>query len=627
MSSLLNIGLSALQANQAALTTTGNNVANAGSVGYSRQSVVQQQAITTPTGSGYLGNGVRVVTVERAYSSYLTQQANQTAAVSAADSARSDQLASLESVFQTGSAGLGAAMNSLLNAFTNVASAPTDLSARTVVLTQAGALASRFSSAQSQLDEMGKSTLEQLGTAADTVNRLAASIAKINGQIQRARGTGQEPNDLLDQRDALVTQLNAQVQTSTVQADDGTLSVFVGNQALVLGSSTGQVSVGTAADGSTTLDIARGSVVAHLDADTLGGGAAAGQLRFLNEDLPDTRNLLGRLALTMTSTVNAQHSLGVGLNGETGNKLFGDIGVPASTPAATNTGNAVFAATVSDVSALVPSSYALSVQPDGSYQVRRLSDNTVSSFASLPAQIDGLSLDLQSGAGAPGDVYRIEPFAQAAGKVAVALGSASAVAAGSPVQASTGTANAGSLAVSGVYASAQNANLTATATLTFNADGTYNISGTGTGNLSNQPYTAGEAISVNGWSLTLTGVPKAGDTVTVQAATASMTAQNSGNAKALQGLADQKVIDGSPLSDGYAGLIARVGVRAQGAKYAAQVSSAIATSTETARANSTGVNLDEEATKLLAYQQAYQASARVIQIAQNIFDSLLSSVR
>ncbi|MDT9115889.1 hypothetical protein RSW44_25490, partial [Escherichia coli] len=77
----------------------------------------------------------------------------------------------------------------------------------------------------------------------------------------------------------------------------------------------------------------------------------------------------------------------------------------------------------------------------------------------LPAQIDGLSLSLQSGAGAPGDVYRIEPFAQAAGKVAVALGSASAVAAGSPVQASTGTANTGSLAVSGVYASAQNANL------------------------------------------------------------------------------------------------------------------------------------------------------------------------
>ncbi|WP_295545315.1 flagellar hook-associated protein FlgK [uncultured Pseudacidovorax sp.] len=627
MSSLLNIGLSALQANQAALTTTGNNVANAGSAGYSRQSVVQQQAITTPSGGGYLGNGVRVVTVERAYSSYLTQQANQTAAVAAADTARSDQLSSLESVFQTGSAGLGASMNTLLNAFTSVASAPTDLSARTVVLTQAGALASRFSSAQTQLDEMGKATLEQLGTAADNINRLGASLAKINGQIQRARGSGQEPNDLLDQRDALLTQLNGQVQTSTMVADDGTLSVFVGNQALVLGSSSSQVSVGTAADGSSTLDIARGSVVTHLDAAALGGGAAAGQLRFLNEDLPDTRNLLGRLALTMTSTVNAQHSLGVGLNGETGNALFGSIAVPDSIPAATNTGNATFSTTVSDVSALVPSSYTLSVQADGSYQVRRLSDNSVSSFASLPAQIDGLSIGLQSGAGAAGDVYRIEPFSQAAGKVAVALGSAGAVAAGSPVQASTGTGNKGSLAVSGVYAIAQDANLTATATLSFNADGTYNISGAGTGNLSNQTYTAGEAIKVNGWSLTLTGVPKAGDTVTVQAATAAMTAQNSGNATALQALADQKLIDGSPLSDGYAGLIARVGVRAQGAKYAAQVSSAIATSTETARANSTGVNLDEEATKLLAYQQAYQASARVIQIAQNIFDSLLSSVR
>ncbi len=627
MSGLLNTGLSALLANQAALTTTGNNVANAGSVSYSRQSVVQQQAIGTPSDGGYLGNGVRVVAIDRAYNGYLTRQANQASAVSAADQARANQFTSIEPLFQTGASGLGSAMNSLLNAFTDVSRAPTDLSARTVVLTQAGALASRFTSTQQQLNESAKATVEQLGTAVNTINQLAESIGKINSQIQRAKGAGQPPNDLLDERDRLIGQLNGQVQTATIEADDGSLSVFVGNQALVLGSVTANVAVGTTANGTTTLNISRGAVTARLDADTLGGGAVAGQLRFLNEDLPDTRNQLGRLAVVLTSTVNTQHSLGVGLNGETGNKLFGTIPMPDSIPASGNTGNAVIGSAVSDVSSLIASAYAVTVQSDGSYQVRRMSDNAVTSFATMPAQLDGLTFNLKSGAGAPGDVYRIAPFDDAAGLVSVGLGSASAVAAASPVQASTGSDNQGSLSVSGVYAYAQDANLTATATLTFNADGTYNISGPGTGNLSNQPYNVGEPLKFNGWSLTLTGLPKPGDTVKVEAASASMTALNAGNAKAMQGLADEKVIDGSPLSDGYAGLLARVGVRAESAKYSAKVSSAIATSAETSRANSSGVNLDEEAAKLLGYQQAYQAAARVIQISQNIFDALLSNLK
>ena len=172
-------------------------------------------------------------------------------------------------------------------------------------------------------------------------------------------------------------------------------------------------------------------------------------------------------------------------------------------------------------------------------------------------------------------------------------------------------------------ANAADSNLGATVTLTFNAGGTFDVSGSGTGNPSGLSYTAGRPIEFNGWSLTLQGMPRPGDTVTVQAAAPGYTTLNAGNAGALLGLRDKALFDGAPTSDGYAALMAKVGVRVQSAQYTAEVSTSIAGSLEAERSNVAGVNLDEEAAKLLQYQQAYQASAKMIQIAQNIFDSLL----
>ena len=182
------------------------------------------------------------------------------------------------------------------------------------------------------------------------------------------------------------------------------------------------------------------------------------------------------------------------------------------------------------------------------------------------------------------------------------------------------------MTVSALAPSAANANLTAPVTLTFTAAGTFDVSGTGTGNPTGVAYAAGQSISYNGWTLTLKGTPKPGDTITVQAMTAGHSNLNAGNATALLGLRDAAVFDGAPMSDGYASLMAQVGVRSQSAQYAAGISESIASSLETSRTSVSGVNLDEEAAKLLQYQQAYQASAKMIQIAQNIFDTLLQGM-
>jgi flagellar hook-associated protein 1 FlgK len=142
-------------------------------------------------------------------------------------------------------------------------------------------------------------------------------------------------------------------------------------------------------------------------------------------------------------------------------------------------------------------------------------------------------------------------------------------------------------------------------------------------------YVSGTPISYTpaaapGFSITLTGTPASGDSVTIgQNAFAPL---SGGNASAMMALRDVAMFDGAALTDGYAGMISQLGIRAQSANYSAQVSSNIAVNAEKARTGVSGVNLDEEAAKLLQYQQAYQASAKMIQIAQNIFDTLIQGL-
>ena len=124
--------------------------------------------------------------------------------------------------------------------------------------------------------------------------------------------------------------------------------------------------------------------------------------------------------------------------------------------------------------------------------------------------------------------------------------------------------------------------------------------------------------------------PKDGDTVNVGNALdpqyGDIYTRNAGNASALMALRDVKMFDESSLADGYAGLMAQVGTRTQSAQYAAKLSGSIASNLEASRTAVSGVNLDEEAARLIQYQQAYQASAKMLQIAQNIFDNLIQTM-
>ena len=636
MSSALNIGSLALNANLSALQVIGHNIANVNTAGYSRQTVEMRSAGYQSMGGFYLGRGVELGTVARMHDAYLTREAQLSSSVASADSERMARLAQLENIFPTGESGLGAAMNDLLNAWSDVASAPTNMAARSVVIGRGEEIASRLRDTAGQLDILTTSARQQVGDTVNNINRLAADIAKINQTILENQGNAGEPNDLLDQRDQLIGELSKLVQVSTVNADDGRINVFVaGSQPLVLGSGAARLAVvPDSIDGSQQrIQFQQGSSTMELSGSAL-GGKLGGVVQFIDEDLKDVTNQIGRMALALATTVNTQHALGVNLQGGTGEPFFVPPADVAGLPVPTNTGNAAMHAEVSDPTALKPSDYQVNFTATG-VDIVRLSDGQISSFAGLPAELDGLSFQIDSGAAATGDGFLVRPFAAVARNMQMAVSAADRLAAASPVMVTPGSGNTSGMGIVSLYPVEPSANLTDPVTLTFLADGSFTATGLGPGNPPpdnpgpppSYNYTPGQPLQFNGWSLTLRGNPSAGDSFAITAAPTTNYGQNGGNAGGMLALRDLATFDGVSLSNGYSAVLSDIGTRVQGAQFAASYSGQVAASNEAARAAVSGVNLDEEAARLLQYQQAYQAAAKFMQIAQGTFDTLLQTMR
>ena len=644
--SLLNVGARALLANQVALQTAGHNIANVSTPGYSRQSVVLQTVQGQFTGGGYIGKGVDVQTILRNHSELLTRQATAASSVDAGDTVRMDRMRQQQDVFAGGPSGIGASVNEMMNALSDVVSSPMDLTARSVALTRMDETAARMRDASQRLDEIGYTVAEQLKGSMIAVNSLAKNIAGINEQIARAKGNGQPANDLLDQRDQLIRDLNQHIQTSQIAADDGSVSVFVaGSQPLVLGNKAATLSIDDPADfgagsGRKVLNFQQpgSSTKVELNENMLGGGQVAGLLRFQNNDLAEGRNLLGRMAVAISESMNTQNRLGLTLDGTPGENLFAPISLGNAT-AATGNSAAVMGLQVADPTKLQASSYEIAFTGATTGTVTRHSDNKVFTFGNLGDLTtimgnDGLALTNGGALPFPGaaanDRFLVNPLVGAAAMLQSLQYSPNDLAAANPVNVAMGPNNTGTLQMVKLQALTNPPGATAPVTITFTGANTFTRSDTGA---VVHAYTSGQPINYDaltpptGWSLTVNGAPKAGDTITIDNALAPAYGdwyqRDAGNASALMGLRDVPMFDGATLADGFASAMAQIGTRTQSAQFAAELSSAIATNLERDRTAVSGVNLDEEAARLIQFQQAYQASAKMLQIAQNIFDTLI----
>lgn len=687
---IMEIGTRALQANQVALQTAGNNIANVNTVGYSRQTAILETVPGQFTGGGYIGKGVAVQTIKRNYSEFLTRQSTMASATASADNTRSDKLKQLEGIFEGGPNGLGASISDMLNSFSDVASAPTDLTARTVTLTRIDETASRMRAASQRIDDLQIGVSQELTEKITAVNALAKSIGQVNDQIAKVQGQGQPPNDLLDRRDQLITQLNRYVQTTSIPADDGTVGVFIGgSQALVLGTSVAEIRLVKDEFGDllkSKLAVVRNGSAVVMDENSLSGGEIPGLLRFQNEDLVEGRNLLGRLTMAISQSMNEQHHLGLDLDGNPGGDLFSaptfdgnNVLIPKQYPSPAppvklNTGNMTLSLNISDPTKFAASDYEINFDATGlAGSIKRLADGKLTNFtvdaptrefrfqdpaSAVPSfterSIDGIGVTAPPPPPLPltiagsGDRYLLKPFSTSASNITAQFSTPRALAVASPVVGIMGSANTGSLQQISVVARGPNPPNVPTipftpVTLNFLDPYTYTRSDDGSATIFT--YTPGDAIEgtlpdlppgtplvysnpLDQWSVKLQGQPKAGDTFTINALknTSADPKLNSGGALAMANLRDKATFDGAAMTDGYAGLMSQIGIRTQSSSFAATVSSTIAANLERDRTAVSGVNLDEEAAKLIQFQQAYQASAKMIQIAQNIFDTLIQGL-
>lgn len=629
MTSLLNIGTRSLAAAQGALSTISHNIANVNTPGYSRQEAVLSTASGQFTGSGFFGRGVDLTTVRRQYDQFLMGAVQSNTAQASADAARSDAMAQLDSLFSDPELGIGAAVDGLFSAAGDLGNRPADTSVRQAFVARADLLAQRVTAVGGQLSEMGQLADLRLTQSVAQVNQRLTEIKTLNNQIAQAQASGHAPNDWLDQRDVALQALNELIGVSTVALPDGTINLFGSNGApLLVGNQQSQLqAVPDPADASRLgLQLKVGAITQPLDGQSLGGGIS-GLVRFRNDDLANAMNQVGRLAVVLADSFNTQQSLGVDANGVPGRALF-TVPQPVTRANSANSGSNTITATISNSADLKPSDYQVDWNGTA-YTITRLSDGHTTNTAMVPATMDGLTFTSSGPIGA-GDSYTVQPYAAAANGLSAQSLSPREIATGYAATVESAASNSGNAAVRQFQVNRQTPDTTLPVTIAFNnPPTTFNVTGLASGNLTNVPYNPGQRMPAapadyNGWSLTLDGPAVAGDSFVVKKTLSP--ANNNGNALAFGRLADSALVDGATLNESYATLVGDVGIRIQSARDTANVSSRLLSESSSRQQNVSGVNLDEEAANLLRYQQAYQASAKIIQASQQLFDTLLAAV-
>jgi flagellar hook-associated protein 1 len=642
-SSILSIGQSALTAAQVGLSTTGHNIANAATPGYNRQVVVQGAALSQSYGFGFLGQGTEISTVKRIYSDFLGSQVRTAQTTKSALDSHYAQIRQIDNMLADPASGLSPALQGFFSGIQEMASNPASIPSRQAALSSAETLAARFQSLAGRLKEMEQGVNSQVTSSVSAINSYAEQIAQLNDAIGRAQSaTGQPANDLLDQRDQLILDLNKEIKATVVKQGDSDYNVFIGNgQPLVVGVTTAKLTTMMSPTNPEKIEVAyqgaNGPVI--VDPASLAGGKLGGVMEYRSQSLEPAQNALGRVAIGMAMSFNAQHQQGVDLNGEMGGALF-TFAPPAVFSSSGNGGSAEVGATISDANALTTSDYRL--QYDGTnYRLTRLSDNTSQTFASFPQTVDGvtLNIDTTNGIAQAGDSFLIRPTANGASSFGVAITDPRKIAAAAalpvvPVGAAVVSTNTGTGTISAATVDSTYAPLGATTTtLTYSAN---ELTGFPAGSMVTVdgtdydpsvdvvPYIDGATISFDGISFTLGGAPDDGDKFTLSPNPSGI--GDNRNALLLGALQTANTLNGGTTTyqGAYSQLVSQVGNKTRELDVTSNAAGKLLAEANFTLQTESGVNLDEEATNLLRYQQAYQAAGKVMQIASQMFDVLLS---
>ena len=546
---LLGTATTGLAAFQRAISVTGNNIANANTDGYSRQRVEFGDRPSSFTGSGYVGNGVQVQSIERVFDQFITERVRDTTSAASQADAFAVLSGQVTNLLGDADAGLNASFESFFNAVQTVADDPSSTVTRQLLLSESESLTTRFKSLDSQLDSLDARVNGVLANSVTEINGLTAAIADANKAISdsTSQGSGAVANDLLDKRDRLINQLSEIISVRTVEQDDGAVNVFVGSgQPLVTRYLATPLQIENSPFDAQRkeISIAAGGSSAVITS-SLTGGRLGAVLEFRDQVLNPTKNALGRMAVSVGLEFNAQHKLGTDLDGNVGTDYF-SVTSPAILGSSNNTGAATISATfdTANIQDLTADDYVLAFDGAVWNLTRFNSGQTVASGAG-PFNVDGLQIAVGGGAAVAGDRFEIRPTRNASSGLDVLVTDTREIAA------------AAALVPPATSAPGDNRN----------------------------------ALLLAGLQ---TGLSMEGGNTNYQGA--------------------------------YSQLIGELGTQTRRAQITSEAQTALLAQAKESRESVSGVNLDEEAANLLKYQQAYQAVARIIAVADDLFQTLLATV-
>jgi flagellar hook-associated protein 1 FlgK len=647
---LLGIGSSALLTYQRSLSTVSHNIANVNTDGYSRQRVESSTRLPQASGNGFVGTGVKVDSVERMYNSFLNQEIHaHTAGYRELDTLQL-MAGRLDNMLADEHAGLSPVLSDFFNAVQGVADDPTSTAARQVLISEANTVAARFHDLDGWLRASRTEVNARMGGAVDEINRLTGAIASINEEIVTAQGAagGQPPNDLLDQRNLLVRELAQLVSVSTVDQDNGALNVFMGSgQVLVLGATAGTLGVQSLAEDPAQVEITLGAGGSNSIPVTslVSGGELGGLLKYRDQVLDPAHNALGRVAVEFGTFMNEQHRRGMTLDGKLGQDLF-SVGSPQVATAPGTVGSITVG--FDDVAALARDDYRLRYD-GGSWTLSRAGSGQAVALSGSgtpadPFVAEGLSIVIGGGAAA-GDSFLIRPTRKGAAAIGVAITDPRDLALALPFRTAAALGNSGTGIVSNSSVTdienpafqSVPGNLTPSVMVRFTSPASYEVIDRSTlTTIDTGSYDPSQGADIFptanlgidfGYRMHISGSPAAGDEFTLEYNTDGV--GDNRNALLLSNLQSARLMDNGTTSfnDAYGQLVADVGTRVRQAQVNSQTQKSMLEQSQAAYDSVSGVNLDEEAADLLRFQQAYQAAAQVIAVADQIFATLIDAVR
>lgn len=439
MSSLINSAMSGLSAAQSALNTTSNNISSYNVAGYTRQTTVLASANSTLGAGGWVGNGVNVSSIQREYNAFITNQLRSAQNQSSGLSTRYDQVSKLDNMFASTTNNISTTLQDFFSSLQTLVSNAEDPAARQTVLGKADGVVNQFKVADQYLRDQDKQVNLSITSTVEQINNYTSQIASLNDKISRLTGVGAgaSPNDLLDQRDQLVSDLNKLVGVEVNVQDGSTYNITMANgYTLVAGTKSNQLAaVPSSADPTRTtvayVDNVAGNV--EIPEKLLTTGSLGGMLTFRSQDLDQTRNTLNQMAMSFAKAFNEIHSQGFDANGNQGSDAFFKLGDPRAVSNANNKGSSTLSVSISTPSKVQATDYKVAYV-NGDWQVTRMSDNTSvtldSTSTATSLQFDGLTVNVAAGTKplTEGDSFIVKPVSDAIVNMSVGVTSESELA-------------------------------------------------------------------------------------------------------------------------------------------------------------------------------------------------------